>query len=529
MTLTIQKKYLVFPVNTEKEQALLTLLENGMHRCTLRIRLDADEPNFFAYLDVSRFYGKTISLSVSPEAKISFCETDTLEYTENYREPNRPQVHFTVKNGWLNDPNGLVRVGDTYHLFYQYNPTAPLAGSMHWGHATSRDLLHWQEGDPALFPDETGDKWSGSAIVDYDNVSGLDDGNEPPVLLYYTATDPFAQYVAYSTDGLKTVKKYGNAPVVGHIIRQNRDPKVVFCEERGDYLMAIHLVTPRFLLLCSKDLLHWEPLQKIELEQDGECPDLFPLCDQHGKRHWLFIGGRSRYLVGDMTAEGFIPVQEPQSLYFGDVVQAGQTFSGLPNGRIVRIDWDRWLIDTPPFAGQMSTPYELTLHKQDDKYWLCAMPIMELETLFADEQNVREIEISPDRPWSTALEKVPYHLTLKANNFDNVCLSLSIFGCTLTIDGTGNAVTLGSMQSPLRRSGNVLDLCLVIDRCSIECFLDGGAIYLGGVTPDTVSDYKQPSISLVSDAPCRIDALTLHPLHSIWEQKHNDSAYFFAV
>ncbi len=516
MTLTITKKYLVFPVNTKKEQSTLTVSENATRLCSLRIRLDAKTPDFYAYVDVARFLGKTISLSIEPETAIEYREADTLEYTANYREPNRPQVHFTVKNGWLNDPNGLVRVGDTYHLFYQYTPTAPLAESMHWGHATSRDLLHWQESDPMLFPDETGDKWSGSAIVDYNNVSGLGDGNEPPVLLYYTATNPFAQYVAYSTDGLKTVKKHGSEPVVGHIIRQNRDPKVMFCEERGDYLMALHLVTTRFLLLCSKDLLHWEPLQELVMENEGECPDLFPLCDENGTRHWVFIGARSRYLVGDMTSNGFVPVQEPQSLYFGGVVQAGQTFSGLPNGRIVRIDWDRWLIDTPPFSGQMSIPYELSLHKQDGKYWLCAKPIKELETLFADEQTVREIALSPDRPWSKVLQQAPYHLTLKAEQFDNVRLSLSIFGCTLTIDGRENTVTLGSMQSPLRRSGTALDLCLVMDRCSIECFLDGGAIYLGGVTPDTVSDDKQPTIRLVADAPCQMDVLTLHPLHAIW-------------
>ena len=296
MTLTVKKKYLVFPVNTKAEEKTLTLSDAGHALCSLKLLLDSEAPDFYAYVDVARFLGRTLTLSIDPATVISYRETDTLEYTANYQEPNRPQVHFTVKNGWLNDPNGLVRVGDTYHLFYQFTPTAPMAGSMHWGHATSRDLLHWQEIDPMLFPDETGDKWSGSAIVDDNNVSGLGDGNEPPVLLYYTATDPFAQYVAYSTNGLKTVKQYGSAPVVGHIIRQNRDPKVIFCEERGDYLMAIHLVTPRFLLLCSKDLLHWEPLQEIELAQDGECPDLFPLCDENGTRHW--VPDRSQHLPG---------------------------------------------------------------------------------------------------------------------------------------------------------------------------------------------------------------------------------------
>ena len=518
MTLTVKKKYLVFPVNTATEQSMLTFFENGASRGSFRIRLDTKAPNFFAYLDVSRFIGYTLTLSIEPKMEISFREADTLEYMEKYQEPYRPQVHFTPKNGWLNDPNGLVRVGDTYHLFYQYTPTAPMAESMHWGHATSRDLLHWQEGDPVLFPDETGDKWSGSAIVDYDNVSGLGEGDEPPVLLYYTATDPFAQYVAYSTDRLKTVKKYGTEPVVGHIIRQNRDPKVMFCEERGDYLMAIHLATPRFLLLCSKDLLHWKPLQELSLEGDGECPDLFPLCDQHGKRHWVFIGARSRYLVGDMTPDGFVPIQEPQSLYFGDVVQAGQTFSGLPNERVVRIDWDRWLIHTPPFAGQMSIPYELSLCEQNGTYLLCASPIKELEMLFKSEQRIKEIALVPSNPWQKTIEPTPYHLTLKVAHFADTCLSLSLFGRTVTLDSRTNTVSIGEhLQAPLRRNGETLDLCLVADRCSLELFLDGGSIYFGGVTPDTVADYKLSSLTLASDAPCSVDLLVLYPLHSIWK------------
>lgn len=516
MTLSVKKKYLVFPVNTAKEQATLTFSENGASRGSFRIRLDTKAPNFFAYLDVSRFIGHTLTLSIEPKMEISFREADTLEYMGKYQEPYRPQVHFTVKNGWLNDPNGLVRVGDTYHLFYQFTPTAPLAGSMHWGHATSRDLLHWREQDPALFPDETGDKWSGSAIVDLDNVSGLGEGDEPPVLLYYTATDPFAQYVAYSTDGLKTIKKYGTEPVVGHIMRQNRDPKVMFCEERGDYLMAIHLATPRFLLLCSRDLLHWKPLQELSLEGDGECPDLFPLCDQHGKRHWVFIGGRSRYLVGDVTADGFVPAQEPQSLYYGGVVQAGQTFSGLPDGRIVRIDWDRWLIDTPPFAGQMSIPYDLTLREQDGRYLLCAAPIRELETLFDGEIKKESLALSPDQAWQMSLEAKPYHLRLTAKCFAETRLALTIFGRTAVLDGRANTLTLGNTVAPLRRGGTGLNLCLILDRCSIEIFSDGGTVYLGGATPETVADPQRPSLILSTDTPCTVD-VTLHSLRSIWE------------
>ena len=112
---------------------------------------------------------------------------------------------------------------------------------MHWGHAVSTDMLHWKETDIALFPDKTGAMFSGSAIVDEKNLLGIQEGDTPTVLLYYTATSPFSQYVAYSTDSLKTVKKYSDSPVVPNVVGRNRDPKVVFCEEWNAYAMALYL------------------------------------------------------------------------------------------------------------------------------------------------------------------------------------------------------------------------------------------------------------------------------------------------
>ena len=112
---------------------------------------------------------------------------------------------------------------------------------MHWGHATSDDLIHWQEADVALFPDNTGTKFSGSAVLDTDNRLGLQVGDEPVVLLYYTATNPFSQHLAYSTDGLKTIHHYGEGPIIPHIVGGNRDPKVVFVDEWNAYVLALYL------------------------------------------------------------------------------------------------------------------------------------------------------------------------------------------------------------------------------------------------------------------------------------------------
>lgn len=156
-------------------------------------------------------------------------------------EQYRPLLHFSPEKNWMNDPNGLVYVDDTYHLYFQHNPSGTRWGNMSWGHATSTDLLHWEE-QPLAIPqtfDSEGraieDIFSGSVVVDESNSSGFGTAGDPPlVAIYtsaYTAEHPThagkqAQSLAYSNDGGYTWTKYEGNPVLDRDSANFRDPKV---------------------------------------------------------------------------------------------------------------------------------------------------------------------------------------------------------------------------------------------------------------------------------------------------------------
>jgi hypothetical protein len=290
---TASMRYLHIPIKNGAPKRVVTLLVDGQPAVRNDIELADGKPDWWAPMDVSAWHGKQLTLRVDKlhedsAALRSIEQSDTLKDAANlYREPLRGQFHFSARRGWNNDPNGLVFYNGEYHLFFQHNPYGWAWGNMHWGHAVSKDLVHWEELGDKLLPDGMGPMFSGSAVVDWKNTSGFGQDGKPPMVLFYTAAgNPTLQCLAHSTDG-RNFTKYSGNPVLAQITSGNRDPKVIWHEPSKQWVMVLYVELDgvhTIHFFTSPNLKDWEFVSKT----DGffECPDFFELPvdgDAHGR------------------------------------------------------------------------------------------------------------------------------------------------------------------------------------------------------------------------------------------------------
>ena len=319
-----------------------------------------------------------------------------------YQEAHRPQVHFTPESAWMNDPNGLVFHNGIYHLYYQHNPDASVWGPMHWGHATSTDLVQWAHHDIALFPDELGTIFSGSIVVDKENTSGFGSKENPALIAIYTQhshskedagdMDYQTQGISYSTDGGFNWKRYAQNPVLPNPgLKDFRDPKVIWHKESSRWIMALAALD-RVKFYTSPDLKSWEFASDFGPgvgSQTGvwECPDLFPIRDDRsGDLHYALLvsvqagapngGTGTSYFVGNFDGKTFTPTvghRKPLWLDYGTDNYAFVTFSNGPTSenRRLGIGWmSNWQyaqkVPTSAWRSAMTAARVLTLHDSED-------------------------------------------------------------------------------------------------------------------------------------------------------------------
>jgi len=330
-----------------------------------------------------------------------------------YNENHRLQFHFSPPEKWMNDPNGMVYHNGEYHLFYQYYPDSTVWGPMHWGHAVSKDLNHWEHLPIAIYPDSLGYIFSGSAVVDKKNTSGFGTLENPPLVAIYTYHDPLlekqgselfqTQGIAYSTDNGRTWLKYGGNPVLENPgIRDFRDPKVFWMEKEQKWIMAL-AVKDRIGFYSSADLKTWDHESDFgtAIGAHGgvwECPDLFQL-----ENKWVLLvsinpggpngGSATQYFIGDFDGKTFTPQDENvRWLDYGRDNYAGVTWSDIPqgDGRRIFIGWmSNWdyanVVPTENWRSAMTVPRVLSLGENSNGFIIRSTPSQEFDNLHDEE------------------------------------------------------------------------------------------------------------------------------------------------
>jgi hypothetical protein len=314
----------------------------------------------------------------------------------------------------MNDPNGLIYYKNKYHLFFQYNPEGDQWGNMSWGHATSSDLIHWQELPVAISFTETHGIFSGSVVVDYFNTSGFGSLENPAMVAFFTAHQHDglhqSQSLAYSADEGLTWQQYEKNPVLDLEMKDFRDPKVMWNTVNEAWVMSV--VKPQEFTVSfyeSQDLKQWELLSEFSNKNgtDGvwECPDLFPLAvdGDPTKIKWvLFVsvnpggvtsGSGTQFFIGDWNGKKFVADEiTTRWLDYGRDNYAGVTFNDAPDNRRIYLSWmNNWdyAKDIPanPARGSMTIPRELSLVTIDGKITLLQNPVKEILGSGIGDQN----------------------------------------------------------------------------------------------------------------------------------------------
>ena len=485
LKIKIDKKYLNLPVSHQVERAPMTLRADGMEDYSFQIRLAQSQPDYWVFCDMSRYQGKELRISYPGDnARLELIyQADEIAGQDSlYRESNRPQVHYTQRRGWNNDPNGLLYYDGEYHLFYQHNPYEREWENMHWGHAVSRDLIHWTELQEALYPDEHGTMFSGSAVIDYKNTSGFGKEGVPPMVAIYTAasSDRQIQCIAYSLDKGRTWTKYAENPVIDSKDKWNsvdtRDPKVFWFEPIKKWVMALN-ERDGHSIYHSDDLKHWD--YQSHITGFWECPELFelPVDGNPDNKKWVMYGASGTYMIGEFDGYKFTP-EAGKYYYTNGSIYAAQTYTNIPesDGRRIQIGWGRIAHPGMSFNGCMLIPTSLSLKTTSEGIRLFSTPIKEFDQL---QTNVYKGSNLTGEKASEALQ--PYKnnatlrikATLKLSHATSAGLSLDGQNL-LDYDMNGNRVN-GVFYSPDDMTSMEISVDMIIDKTLIEAYIDNGA------------------------------------------------------
>lgn len=500
------------------------------------------------------------------------------EVLTEFNEPHRLQFHFTPPSGWMNDPNGMVYHDGEYHLFYQHNPDSTVWGPMHWGHAVSEDLLHWEHLPIALYPDSLGTIFSGSAVVDVNNTSGLGTEDNPAMVAIFTyhhaemeqqgRDDYQTQGIAYSLDNGRSWTKYEGNPVLPNPgIRDFRDPKVSWYEEGQKWVMAL-AVQDRISFYSSPNLIDWE--RESDFGQGigahggvWECPDLFPLSmDGTNEQKWVLLvsinpggpngGSATQYFVGNFDGTDFVLDSEFEAgldeegiwIDYGKDNYAGVTWSNIPeeDGRRIFMGWmSNWqyanVVPTGNWRSAMTVARSLSLENTAEGYRLTSKPVNEIENIYAERYSLESQQVSESFQIS---EKLPFNTSTYALSLELEAADAETAFAIELSNANGQKMIIGydpareAYYTDRRQAGNQEfsddfggihygpriakgpqhSIRLLVDVASTELFADGGKTVMTDVF--FPDDQFTELRFIVNEGQVDIKSGTVTELKSIW-------------
>jgi fructan beta-fructosidase len=529
-TFKIDKNYLNIPIQSSVERQRINFLLDGKSFTYNDIRLAENKVDYWTFIDVSTYKGKdfTFEFSEKVDGIEKIYQSDKFVGEENlYKENLRPQIHFSTRRGWNNDPNGMVYYEGEYHLFYQHNPYEIKWGNMTWGHAVSKDLLHWEELPITLLPDELGTMFSGSAVIDYNNTSGFGKGKTPAMVAIYTSSkagkDPKQQQcIAYSLDKGRTFTKYEGNPIIpserkfgsGH----ERDPKVFYYEPGKHWVLIMHQGL-NYCIYNSKDLKNWEQTCIVDAGF-WECPEFFelPVDGNENNKKWIIYGVQGIYLIGNFDGKKFTPETSMLSYNIPGRMTAAQTFNDEPNGRRIQIGWGHAEFPDMPFSQTFTFPQEYSLKTTPEGIRLFIRPVKEIEELYTKSYNFANEYIGDElnnklRDINSPLLHIK--TTIKAENARQ--FGLNINGYKISYDVATN--TLNDVFVPLK--DRELELEIIVDKTLIEIYVNGGLYYWfannnEGNLDNFKLQFEKRKNELNQDPKTMVKSLEIHELKSIW-------------
>lgn len=576
--------YLNLPVKNSDRLVRTTIRLNGKPLDQFTINLANSDPDFWTFFDVTPYQGKTLVIEVANaparqfnqeagNANPSELRQDGLNmiYADTkfpgqdslYMERDRPQAHFTANRGWINDPNGLIYYGDEYHMFFQHNPYGWQWGNMHWGHAISKDLIHWEQLKEAIYPfiDETtgarGDAaFSGSAVYDPQNTSGFRRDGIDPLIVVYTSTGR-GECLKLSYDNGRTFEEYAGNPILKH---NGRDPKVFWYDPGKHWVLVVwesgmtkklssgtEVSIREHSIYTSPDLKNW--IYQSGVSGFFECPELFELKveGEPGVKKWVMYDAHGRYVVGKFDGKKF-DIEQHFTKYEngGGYFYASQIFNNTPDDRRIQVGWGRNITHPGmPFNQPMLFPTDLKLKKTLNGYRLCPTPIVEISQLHGNSKGLSEKVVQTGEKASINVDETkPLHIIAEIERGDAPIMfnilgyelrydNEWIFATAAPDDGKEKVAPSGPFPAPTASTpvlyvtdAKIFKIEAIVDKNLLEFFINDGELYY--VTE--FSGKKSPVVEalipgaqgggqrVASPRKFIVKRLEVHELNSIWKK-----------